>query len=205
MLDGIARRLIDPGLNRLGKRLADAGCNANVVSLGGAACALFCGLAIAQGSMAVALGMLAASRICDGLDGAIARHAGATDFGGFFDIVCDFAFYAAVPVGFAINDGFHAVAATVLLATFYINAATFLGFAVLAERRKMTTEQRGKKSLYFTTGLAEGTETIAVFIAMLLWPAAFAWLAYAFSLLCLTTSVARIASAYAIFGADVRK
>ena len=42
-----------------------------------------------------------------------------------------------------------------LLASFYVNGATFLGFAVLAEKRGMQTRARGEKSLYFTAGLLE--------------------------------------------------
>ena len=41
-------------------------------------------------------------RICDGLDGAVAKQTKQTDFGGFLDIVLDFAFYGMIPLAFAL-------------------------------------------------------------------------------------------------------
>lgn len=51
----------------------------------------------------------------------------------------------------------------VLLVSFYFNGGTFLGYAILAEKHKLSPTNRGSKSLYFSTGLTEGTETIAFF------------------------------------------
>ena len=45
----------------------------------------------------------------------------------------------------------------------------------------MASEARGPKSLFFTTGLAEATETIAVFALFCLLPPGFPLLAYAFA------------------------
>ena len=50
-----------------------------------------------------ALAALLLSRMCDGLDGAVARLTQPTDFGGYLDIVCDFLFYAFVPFCFALS------------------------------------------------------------------------------------------------------
>ncbi len=199
MIDGIMRRLVGPPLDAAGARMAAAGISADMVTLVGAAAAVGCGAAIAAGHFVPALGLLALSRLCDGLDGAIARRARLSDVGGFLDIVCDFVFYAAVPLGFALHQPANGLAAAVLLASFYLNAASFLGFAILAAKRGMTTEVRGAKSLYFTTGLAEGTETIAVFVAMLVWPPLFALLAYGFAALCLVTCLARVRLAMQVF------
>ncbi len=52
------------------------------------------------------------------------------------------------------------------------------------------------KSLYYLGGLTEGSETIALFVLMCLWPAAFAPLAYGFALLCLITTLTRLWSGY---------
>ena len=208
MLDGVMRRLVSPPLERAGAALAARGVGADQVTLAGLAAALAMGAAVATGHFALALACLVLSRIADGLDGAVARHSRLSDFGGILDIVCDFAFYAAVPVGFALVDGAAcAVPAAVLLASFYLNAASFLGFAAVAAKRGMQTTIRGPKSLYFTTGLAEGTETIAVFVAMLIWPRAFAPLAYGFAALCLVTCLARVALARKVFatGQDSQK
>jgi phosphatidylglycerophosphate synthase len=139
------------------------------------------------------LAVLLVSRLCDGLDGAVARHTAPTDRGGFLDIVLDFAFYGAIPLAFAFaRPETNALPAAALIFSFYVNGASFLAYAVMAERRGLSTEARGKKSLYFTTGLAEATETIAVFAACCIFPDAFPWLAYGFALLTLVTGAARI-------------
>lgn len=52
------------------------------------------------------------------------------------------------------------------------------------------------KSLYYLGGLTEGSETIALFVLMCLWPAAFVPLAYGFALLCAITTLTRIWSGY---------
>ena len=61
----------------------------------------------------------------------------------------------------------NAVAGAVLVFSFYVNGASFLAYAAIAEKRKLATDARGPKSLFFTTGLAEATETIAVFCRLL--------------------------------------
>ncbi len=200
MLDGAARRLLDPTLDRLGARLAASGVTADLVTWAGFAIGIAGAIAIAFQLYIVALLLLLLSRLCDGLDGAVARHTVKTDRGGFLDIVLDFAFYGAVPLGFVIADpAANAVAGATLIFSFYVNGATFLAYAIMAERRRLATEARGSKSLYFTTGLAEATETIAVFCLFCLFPSAFAPLAYAFAALTLITAVARIALAVRTF------
>ena len=203
MLDGVMRRIVTPPLDILAKRCAGRGISANVVTLLGAGFGLACGLFVALGLFTPALACLAASRIADGLDGAIARRTKMTDFGGYLDIVCDFIFYSCVPVGFALLDsGRCAVPAALLLASFYLNGASFLGFAALAAKRGMDTDVRGPKSLYFTTGLMEGSETIAFFAAFLIWPNLFALLAPIFAGLCILTMLARVKLAYHVFTVD---
>lgn len=199
MLDGIARRIVQPGLDRLAGRAAMR-LTADQVTLLGAGFGLLAGAMIAAGWPGWAVIALLASRIADGLDGAVARLRGKTDFGGILDIACDFVFYAAIPLGFVLADpSGHGPAGAALLAAFYVNAATFLGFAILAEKRGMQTKARGVKSLYFTAGLMEGTETIGFFVLMCLWPAAFVPLAWVFAALCLLTAGARLRLAARVF------
>lgn len=200
MLDGWARAVVQPPLDRAGRALATR-MTADQVTLAGLALGLLAAALIALGAAGWALLPLLANRITDGLDGAVARVRGKTDFGGVLDIACDFVFYAAIPLGFVLADpAAHAVAGAVLIAAFYFNAATFLGYAILAEKRGMESRARGEKSLYFTAGLMEGTETIAFFVLMCLWPAGFAVLAYAFAALCLVTALARLRLAARVFG-----
>ena len=51
-----------------------------------------------------------------------------------------------------------------------------------------------------TAGLMEGTETILCFVILVLWPAAFAPLAWVFGALCLVTATARVLLAARTFG-----
>lgn len=202
MLDGAMRKVIDPGLTRMGAVLARAGATANAVTLAGLGFGLIAAALIALGAPGWALVPLGLSRLADGLDGAIARATQKTDFGGYLDITCDFVFYGAIPLGFVwLDPGANGAAGAFLLTSFYANGASFLGFAVLAEKHKMQTQTRGVKSLYFTGGLLEGTETIAFFVALCLWPAWFAPLAWGFGGLCFITAASRVLLARAVFRA----
>ncbi|MBK5923891.1 phosphatidylglycerophosphate synthase [Rhodovulum sulfidophilum] len=200
MLDGVMRRLIDPPLDRLGIRLAARGVTADAVTLAGLGAGLLAAAMVALGAPGLALVPLLAGRLADGLDGAVARAGRKTDFGGYLDIVADFLVYGAVPLGFVLMDPVaNGAAGAFLLTSFYVNGATFLGFAILAERRKMETRARGTKSLYFTGGLLEGTETIAFFVAICLWPGLFAPLAWGFGALCFVTALSRVLLARRVF------
>lgn len=200
MLDRHIRPLIDPPLNRLGAGIARMGLGADGVTLIGLAFGLAAGVAIWMQAFALAIVLIAASRLADGLDGAVARARGVTNFGGFLDITCDYVFYAAIPLAFILLDpSAHGAAGAFLLASFYINGGTFLGFAVLAEKQKMTSRTHGTKSLFFTGGLLEGTETIAFFVALCLFPQLFAPLAWGFGALCLATALGRVLLAARVF------
>jgi phosphatidylglycerophosphate synthase len=200
MLDPYLRPLIDPPLDRLGRRLAGLGIGADAVTLAGLALGLASAGLIALGHFLPALALLLLSRLADGLDGAVARATRRTDFGGYLDITADFAFYGAVPLAFvALDPAANGLAGAFLLASFYLNGASFLGFAILAEKRGLATSARGAKNLYFSGGLLEGTETIAFFVALCLFPAAFPALAATFAALCLLTAVTRIAHARRLF------
>ena len=196
MLDRHVRPFIDPPLNAFGRRVAAAGLSANAVTTMGLMLGLAAAICVAVGANGAALALILASRLADGLDGAVARATRASDFGGYYDILADFVFYAAVPMGFIWADpGAHGLAGGALLAAFYVNAASFLGYAILAEKHRLSTSANGRKSWYHAGGLLEGTETIAFFVALCLFPAAFVPLAWVFAALCLVTALARLAVA----------
>ena len=200
MLDSHLRPFIDPPLNRMGARLARRGVSANAVTLAGLVLGLAAAGAIVAELFVVALALILASRLADGLDGAVARRRGVTDFGGYFDIVADYVFYAAIPLALVLLDpGKNGAAGAFLLMSFYVNGGSFLGYAVLAEKARMRSDSHGVKTLYFTGGLLEGTETILFFVALCLFPAWFAPLAWVFGCLCLVTALARVALAWRVF------
>lgn len=201
MLDAAARRIIDPPLNAFGQRLAARGISADTVTLAGLALGLLAAVLVALGLPGVAVVPLLASRVADGLDGAVARAARPSDFGGYLDIVADFLVYGAIPCAFVLQDpATNGAAGAFLLLSFYVNGATFLGYAVMAERHGQTTSARGVKSLYFSAGLLEGTETIAFLTVLCLWPAGFVPLGWLFGALCFLTALQRVRLARRIFG-----
>lgn len=153
-----------------------------------------------MGAILTGLILILLSRIADGLDGAVARASRKTDYGGYLDITADFLFYGAVPLGFAALDpAANGLAAAFLLTSFYFNGASFLGFALLAEKHEMRTDAQGQKSLYYSNGLLEGTETIGFFVLICLLPVFFAPLAYIFGALCFATASLRLFAARRVF------
>jgi phosphatidylglycerophosphate synthase len=196
MIDNSIRKRIDPWLDRAGRWLAARGVPADGVTLAGFVLAAIAAALIAQQFWLVGLLFIVLSRLCDGLDGAVAKATQRTDFGGYIDIVLDFAFYGLIPLAFAVaQPQENAVAAAVLLLSFYVNGASFLAFAVIAEKRGLDEHERGAKSFLFSTGLAEAGETLAVFAAMCLFPAWFPQLAYGFAAVVFFTAFSRIAMA----------
>ena len=200
MLDRHARQLIDPPLNQIGRGLAARGFTADGVTLIGLGLGLLAALLIALGAPGLALVPLLASRIADGLDGAVARATQKTDFGGYLDIAVDFLFYGAIPMAFVLYDpANNGAAGAILLTSFYINGTSFLGYAILAEKHGHKTDAQGQKSLYYSNGILEGTETIVFFVVLCLFPAYFSPLAWAFGALCFATATLRIYAAKKIY------
>ncbi len=198
MLDPLLRRVVDPPLDRAGAWLASKGLGANAVTLGGLAVGLLAVPLLAHEQYLAALGIILLNRLLDGLDGAVARHAhaGATDFGGYLDIVCDMLFYAAVPLGMGLARPENAIWAALLLATFVATSTSFLGRAVIAAQRgESDGGARGRKSFFYAAGLIEGSETVLALVLFCLLPSAFAWLAGAFAFLCLWTVLGRLLEA----------
>lgn len=200
MLDRPAQDLISPFLHRGAAWLARGHVSADAVSLAGFALGLGAALLIALQQPLAGLALLLASRLADGLDGAVARLTRPTDRGAFLDITLDFMFYASIPLAFALaNPAANALAAAVLLTSFIGTASSFLAFAALAERRGLRNLALPQKGLYYLGGLTEATETLLCFVAMCLWPQHFATLAYAFAALCGLTWLSRLHAGWAMF------
>ena len=194
MLDPYATRLIKPAVDALASKLARAGVKADQITLVAFFIGLFAAILIAAGAYSTGAAAILLSRLCDALDGAVARQTQASDAGGFLDISLDFLFYASIPLAFAIaNPAANALPAAALLAAFMGTGSCFLAYAALAAKRGMSSSlQYPHKSFYFLGGLAEATETLAFFMAMCIWPEHFAPLAYLFTALCCVTIATRI-------------
>lgn len=192
MIDAGLQKLLARPLDLVGRALAASGVSANGVTLAGLGVAVVLIFVLATQQYALGLALLALNRVLDGVDGSIARATRRTDFGGYLDSVADYVFYAGVPLGMALaNPGDNAVPAAALLASFLLTGASFLAFAALAAKRGLQPEASRPKAFFYSVGFMEGAETIAFFVAMLLWPAYFTALAWTFAGLCLLTAVQR--------------
>ena len=199
MLDAAMRKIIDPPLDRFGRAAAKMGISANTVTITGFVIGMAAVPALATEQYWAALALILANRFCDGLDGAVARHSRVSDLGGYLDIVLDFIFYSAVIFGMALGRPEDAIAATFLVFSFIGTGSSFLTFSIIAAKRGVTSEARGRKSFYYLGGLTEGTETIGLFVAFCLFPDWFAPMAWVFGGLCWLTTATRIAEAHTAF------
>ncbi len=193
MLDRLAVDLLRPALARAARASAGVGLRADQVTLIGFAIGMAAAGAIATQHFIAGLVLLLLSRLCDGVDGALARLTTPTDRGAFLDITLDFLFYAAIPLAFALADpAANALPAAVLLAAFVGTGSSFLAFSVLAAQRGLKSDAYPTKGIYYLGGLTEATETIVCFVAMCLWPAYFPLLALGFAALCGLTIATRL-------------
>ena len=203
MIDRFALALLKPVIERAAERLAARGISADQVTLTGFAFGMLAALLIGFNHSWLAILPLLVNRMLDGLDGALARRSRATERGAFLDIALDFVFYAAVPLAFALCDpAANALAAAMLLAAFLGTGTSFLAFAVIAEKRGLKSTAYPSKSFYYLGGLTEGAETIACFLAMCLWPAHFAAIAYFYAALCCVTALTRLIAGWRTFGGN---
>lgn len=194
MLDRAATAFLKPALVAGARVLVRARVGADAVTLAGFALGLAAAAAIAGQAYSLGLALIGASRLLDGLDGAVARLTQPTDRGAFLDITLDFIFYASVPLAFAWADpAANALPAAVLLAAFIGTGSSFLAFALVAERRGLGANAAyPHKGLYYLGGLTEATETLLCFAAMCLWPQHFGVLALVFAALCTLTVATRL-------------
>ncbi|HMP42107.1 MAG TPA: CDP-alcohol phosphatidyltransferase family protein [Roseiflexaceae bacterium] len=127
-----------------------------------------------QGAYLPAIGLWILNRILDGLDGTLARVTDQqSDLGAYLDIVLDHVVYVAVPLGLALaaatDAAYFALAA--LLASFYINAASWMYLAALLEKRTSGAVARGDlTTVTMPGGLIEGAETVVFYTMFLLLP-----------------------------------
>lgn len=199
MIDRFIRPLIDPPLNAMARALSSSGLKANQVTLAGLGVGLGSVVAVCLDAMGAALILLLLNRLADGLDGALARLKGPTEFGGYLDIVSDFALWALLPIGFALLDPANALAAAVLLASFIGTGTTFLAHAILAAKAGEESIARGKKSFFHLGGLTEGAETIAFFALVMVWPGLFIPAAFIFAAMAAITALMRVLETHRLY------
>ena len=128
----------------------------------------------------LALGLWLLNRLFDGLDGTVARTRGQqSDFGGYLDILLDFVVYAALPIAlyWSNQNSANALALAFLLASFYVNSASWMYLSALLEKRAAGAAVHGElTSVTMPDGLIGGVETILFFCIFLIFPGALPWL-----------------------------
>ncbi|EHW0692539.1 TPA: CDP-alcohol phosphatidyltransferase family protein [Vibrio parahaemolyticus] len=197
MLDSLSIKLIRKPLALSATYLDKCGITANQTTVFGFVLGCFALPALIAEQYLLALLFILLNRICDGLDGALARIQGITDAGGFLDISLDFLFYSLIPFGFVLaNPEQNAIAGVFLIFSFVGTGSSFLAFAIMAGKQGIDNPVYKHKSLYYMSGLTEGTETIGCFVLFCLMPQHFAVIAYIFGAACWFTTFTRIYSGF---------
>jgi len=173
MFDHLFRSLQDlllrPIARALGPRLSPT-----LITWVAFAAGLSSAAAVLAGDLGVALGSWLLNRLLDGLDGTQARvHARVSHFGAYLDIVLDFVVYAAIPLAFVfLTREFEiARAGMFLLASFYVNAASWMYLSALLEARLDGAASRAEAtSVTMPSGIVAGAETIVFYTLFFLMP-----------------------------------
>lgn len=174
MFDELMRRLKErlflPVARRVGRRLSPIGVTVAAFLVG-----LLAAWLAARGAYGWGLLCWALNRVLDGFDGTLARVTGRqTDFGGYLDILLDFAVYAVIPIALALATPSPAVLVALawLLGSFFVNAASWMYLSAILERRAAGAAQRGElTTVTMPPGLVAGTETVIFLSLFLLFPA----------------------------------
>lgn len=191
MLDAPLRSRLAPGLDVAARGLAGLGASAGMVTAAGLVVGVGACVAAALAAWPLALTLWLLNRALDGLDGAVARaRGGGTDLGGLLDFLADFVVYGGFVLGVAIAVPDARVACAVLLASYLLNNVALLSFAALVEKRRL--DFGDERSLRFTPGLTEGTETILAYAAFCLFPGEAELVAFVFAGMVLFTVGQRI-------------
>ena len=199
MIDIELNRYTSGHLNRIANVLYERGVHANWITLSGLAIAFLCFLVLSYGLFYLGLILILINRFLDGLDGSLARLGTPRKFGAFFDITSDFAFYALIPLGFAVfSPHENALPTAFLLAAFYVNGSSFLAEAIIVEKYNIEIDQTDK-GFFYSFGLIEGFETICFFLFICLFPNVYANAAYIFFTLTLLTHVIRVFKSFKRF------
>ena len=199
MIDREINRYIDSYLNRIANIFYKIGVDANWVTFSGLVLAFICFAALSYGLFYLGLILILINRFLDGLDGRLARLGKPRKFGAFFDITSDFAFYALIPLGFAVFSPYeNALPTAFLLAAFYVNGSSFLAEALTIEKYNIRVDQTDK-GFFYSFGLIEGFETICFFLFICSFPNLYANAAYIFFVLTLFTHVIRILRSFKRF------
>lgn len=141
------------------------------------------------------LALWLASRIGDGLDGALARQAGRSSaFGGYLDITLDMAGYAAMVLGFAVAHPEFPLAWAAVLAGYVVVITTTLALSD-AGRGAARPISATDRTSQFTPALTEAGETSVMYALWIAFPAQLPWLVWLWVAALLVTVLQRTLAA----------
>lgn len=196
MFDRSIQRLIQKPLSFLGKFLLKILQPNQITFIGFFFGIVMCFL-IFINSYFLAILFLFLNRLCDGLDGVMARQTSPSPLGAYLDIILDFIIYAAFVLVFSLENEINLLTGVFLLFTYICTGTTFLTQAIIQPQLDYSQQQDNvegeiPKSFIYASGLIEGTETIFFMFLCLIMPKAFPILGFLFSVLCLITAIARV-------------
>ena len=127
------------------------------------------------------------SGYCDSLDGSVARFSQLTsDVGAVFDIVCDRVVEFSIILGlFFVDPAARALLSISMLGAILICVSSFLVVGLFVENNS-------SKGFFYSRGLMERFEAFIFFVAMILLPRWFNFLAIIFSVLVFLTAAMRV-------------
>ena len=172
MFDHLLRSLKDRLLAPLARSLR--GVPPNVITLIAFAFGISAAAAIFYDALALGLALWFANRVTDGVDGTVARLAERqSDFGGYLDILLDFVVYASIPIAFGVMSRDRGVLlwSTVLEATFFVNACSWMYLSAVLEKRASGARVTGElTTVTMPPALVAGFETIVFYTLFFLFP-----------------------------------
>ena len=196
MFDRSIQRLIQKPLSFLGKFLLKIFLPNHITFIGFFFLIIMCFLIFIHRYFLSIL-FLFLNRLCDGLDGVMARQTSPSPLGAYLDIILDFIIYAAFVLVFSLENEINLLTGVFLLFSYICTGTTFLTQAIIQPQLDYSQQQDNDedeipKSFIYASGLIEGTETIFFMFLCLIMPKAFPILGFLFSVMCLITAIARV-------------
>jgi phosphatidylglycerophosphate synthase len=201
MLDAIIRKQIDLPLAVIARHALKWRISATAATVAGFVLGLVATALVASQLYLAAGVVFVLSRVCDGLDGAMARQSRPTDLGAYLDVVLDITVYAAILFGFALADpAANALAASFVATSGLVAVAARLAYDVIGAHLGQAADTRGLSALSYLSGIADAAGTTFCVFAMCIFPNWFSVIAVVYSVLCWIGAGARIALAISVFG-----
>lgn len=169
MMDEELRRGVKPLYRPVALALVRLGVSGNALTGTGLGIGALCLVAVALEANLVGLLLWLLNRLCDGLDGEVARLRNeSSDLGAFVDIVADFFVYGGLVVALAVQHPDARLSLVVLLFAYYLNGSIFLALSDILHR--LDVERLTERGLHFRRSLTEGFETIVAGVLLLVLP-----------------------------------